>query len=405
MRYIQGTFLTGYVTILVQGQRPEKFFQACINRGISVWDMKKIDEHACEGNIRLQDVSLIKQIRREMKYKISFVRKKGYPFLFRRFTRKKEVVFAFLASILLIIFLSNIIWEVKVIGVSTDIEEKINKALSDYDIHPGKWAFTIEPPSIIQQKLVKDVPELLWVGVQKKGTIFVLEGVEKVIVDKEEDPAPRHLVATKHGVIEKMYVSKGLPQVNVNDYVIAGDVLVSGNMIESYNEEDNGEENNMSEVVAAEGEIIARTWYEVNVTVPLEANYELLTGNRKKKYYVKLGKVELPVWGFGQPEYEQLDIERDEQSLYFFKWKMPIKIVESTLSEKVYNKIERTKDEAIHAGIVQAKQELQLQLGPEAEIISEKVLHETIGNGKVKLNLFITVAEDITRVEPITQGD
>lgn len=404
MRYIQGAFLTGYVTVLVKGNHPEMFFQACINQGISVWDVKKIDDQACQGNIRLKDISFIKKIRRDMKYKLSFIRKKGYPFLFKRFTRKKEAVFALITSILLVLFLSNIIWDVKISGVSTDVEEKINKALIKYDIRPGKWAFSIESPSIIQQNLVKDVPELLWVGVHKKGTTFVLEGVEKVIVDQEESPGPRHLVATKNGVIEKLYVSKGLPQVNVNDYVLAGDVLVSGDIVDSDEDEENDQKKN-SDVVAAEAEIRARTWYETSVTVPLEANYELLTGNREKKYFVSLGKVQLPIWGFGQPDYKDMDIERDEHSLYFFKWELPMKIVESTLSEKVYNKTERTKEEAIRAGIVQAKQELQLQLGPQAEIISEKVLHETIENGKVKLNLFITVVEDITREEPITQGD
>src|SRR5690625_3926195 len=265
MKHIQGAFVTGYVTVLIKGQSPEMFFQACINQGIPVWNVTKTSDHKCEGNVRLRDIKWIKQIRRDMNYKLSFYRKRGYPFLLERFIRKKEAVIAFIASLLLILFLSNILWEVKITGVSTDIEAKINEALKDYDIRPGKWAFSIESPRVIQQKLVKDVPELLWVGVHKKGTTFVLEGVEKVIVEEEEDPGPRHLVATKNGVIDNMYISKGLPKINVNDYVQAGDVLVSGDITDDLEDDDESEEKDRktSDIVAAEGEVIARTWYEL----------------------------------------------------------------------------------------------------------------------------------------------
>src|SRR5699024_2566414 len=116
----------------------------------------------------------------------------------------------------------------------------------------------------IQKMLVEDIPELLWVGVDQKGTTYFLEGVEKVIVEEEEAEGPRHLVATKKGVIKNMYVTEGIPQVSVNDYVEPGDILVSGiiNGEEETGEDEDGENNKELEYVAAEGEITATTWYE-----------------------------------------------------------------------------------------------------------------------------------------------
>lgn len=63
--------------------------------------------------------------------------------------------------------------------------------------------FSIDQPNLIQQKLVEDVPELLWVGVNQRGTTYSLEGVEKLIVKEEEKQGPRNLIATKKGVIKK----------------------------------------------------------------------------------------------------------------------------------------------------------------------------------------------------------
>ncbi|GAA0602174.1 sporulation protein YqfD [Virgibacillus siamensis] len=400
MKQMQGSYLTGYVTIRINGLKPENFFQACADKGVFVWNIRKESDIVCTGNIRLKDLKTIKRIKRTSDCKISFVGKKGLPFILKKLTIRKEIITAFVMSILLIFFLSNIIWEVRITDVPTDLEEEISKQLEEYGIHQGAWTFSIAESSVIQQKLIHDIPELLWVGVHKKGTTFVLEGVEKTIVEEEEKEGPRNLVAAKKGVIQKMYVSKGVPKAQVNDYVEPGDLLVSGKLRFDENKKDK-----KYELVEAEADIIAKTWYEVSVTVPLEASHELLTGERKSKYYLKLNDFELPVWGFGSPEFDNIHKERNVNDLYFLKWELPFKMVETILSEKKYNKVKRSKEEAIKIGIKQAKRELQLQLGNDARVVSENILHETTENGKVKLILYMTVKEDIVKEVPIRQGD
>ncbi|WP_404453497.1 sporulation protein YqfD [Oceanobacillus kapialis] len=407
MKQLQDSYLTGYVTLSVKGEKPELFFQHCTSAGITVWNVKKKSADRCEGNIKLRDVKYIRKLNKQTNYKLKFIDRKGYPFMLRRFVRRKELLLGVVLSMFLILFLSNIIWEVKITGVPKDIEEKISKQLEKDGIHPGAWIFSLKSPNEIQQQLVKDVPELLWVGVEQKGTTFTLEGVEKIIVEEEEPVGPRDLVATKKGVIKKMYVSNGVAQVQVNDYVEPGDTLVSGVINDSTTEEekeDKGEEENR-ELVAADGEIIATTWYEVNVTAPLQTSSENLTGDKEKKFSLKTGDFQLPIWGFGTPDYEAIHRETNETPIQFLKWELPIHFVETILSEKTYTNVERSKEDSIKAGIEQAKQELALQLGPEAVIVSEKVLHETIENGKVKLNLYINVEENIAKAQPLSQGD
>lgn len=403
MKHIQGSFLTGYVTIIIKGNLPERFYQLCLNHNVSVWNVKKVAKDQCQANISLQDINIVDKLLEQTDYDMKVIHQKGVPFLYQRLIKRKEIMISLLLSVLLVVFLSNIIWKVNITGVSSDIEEKINKQLESYGVHPGSWIFTVDSPSVIQQKLLHDVPELLWIGIHRKGTGYFLEGVEKTMVKKEEVPGPRHLVATKKGVIQKMYVSKGLPKVNVNDFVKPGQVLVSGYMNSEENEQDEEKDKEKEQnIVAAEGEIKAKTWYEVNVTIPLEEEYETLTGNRDYRYYLKIKNITLPIWGFMQPEFNEIHTELEETPISILKWESPISIVKSTLSEKETHKRERTKEEAIEAGIIQAKNELQLQLGVEAQILSEKVLHESFENGKVNLQLYITVLEEITKAEPIT---
>src|SRR5690625_2506803 len=117
MKYTEGSYLTGYVTLLVQGENPELFFKACTNYGIIVWNIKKISANECQGNIKLRDIDIIKQVNRTTNHKLSFIDKKGYPFIFRQLLKRKEVIYAFFISILLIVFLSNILWKITITGV------------------------------------------------------------------------------------------------------------------------------------------------------------------------------------------------------------------------------------------------------------------------------------------------
>jgi similar to stage IV sporulation protein len=411
MKHTQGSFLTGYVTVRVEGNFPELFFQRCAEEGMTVWNVKKKSGTVCEGNVRLSDLGLVKKVRRKTGHRLTFINKKGTPFLIKHFTQRKPVFFAFILTVLFVFLISNVLWEVKVTGVPMELEEKIVDQLDDYGVQPGAWIQSLDSPKEIQQSLIDDIPELLWVGVDQKGTTFFLEGVEKIVVKEEEADEPRNLVAAKKGVIQNMYVSKGVPQVAVHDYVQPGDLLVSGVLGE--NEEADDEEREEAEqpleYVAAEGEVIANTWYEVTVNAPLLVNEEVLTGNQKQKYFIQLGNFQIPVWGFRNPEFQDQHIETNKTPIRFFKWELPIEFGQTTIHEKIYEETERTKEEAIHAGIEQAKEELKLTLGPEAEILSEKLLHETTENGKVILDLYISARENIASEERLnerySQGD
>src|SRR5699024_10576819 len=149
----------------------------------------------------------------------------------------------------------------------------------------------------IQQNVLNEVPELLWLGIEKQGTSFHVEGVEKKIVEDTEATTPQHLIATKHGIVQKMYVSQGLPLVKVHDYVKQGDTLVSGIIYEhqGLEEETDEDREKQGKTVRATGEVFANTWYEVGVTVPLNVDYEILTGQNEVNYKVKVGNIRLPV--------------------------------------------------------------------------------------------------------------
>lgn len=397
--------IRAYITVRIYGTRPELFLQKCADDGITIWDMRKIDETCCQATIKLKDMGTLRRLRRKSLYKISFVDQKGFPFFFSRIRRKRFLFIGMLAGLLFFFVLSNLLWSVKITGVPKEIEEKIETELEAFGVHPGVWLFSIASPKDIQRQLLNEVPELLWTGVDLQGTTLHLEAVEKTIVEEMKPGEPRDLVATKKGVITKMYVAKGKAEVSVNDYVVPGQLLVSGDLNRQNDEETEEEEAPSQQPIAAEAEVIANTWYEVKVTVPLQYHAKELTGEQKKKHYLQFGKVQLPIWGFKNPDYTDSQEEKREQALRFLKWELPISYVAREINETKKIGEERTREAAIETGIRQAKIQLQNELGPEAVILSEKILHEHIERGKVDLTLYISVEENIVKEQLINQGD
>lgn len=349
--------------------------------------------------MRVRHVKDIRTLRRGTSYKLTFKQRHGYPFIWRRWFKSKHIILSALLSFLLLYALSNMIWSIHISGVSSDIEEKIMQTLEKEDIKKGRWMFSVPSASDIQFALTQEIPELLWVGVEKKGTTFLLEGIEKERIDKIEKQLPRNLIAKKNGVITYMHVSKGEPVVRVHEAVKKGDPLVLGTMQRA------DEEDEETTIVAAEGEVIAETWYEVDVVVPLHQRKERVTGQFKHKWLIDTSFFELPIWGLGDPGYEHSLIQEYEQPLYFLQWETPFTIKKRTIHNQEVLEEVITEEQAMNIGIQQIHDDLMNKLGSNIEIKDEKILHETVENGKVKVQLLITVEEDIVEEQPLLEGD
>src|SRR5690625_4085983 len=219
MKYLQGKFITGSATLIVRGNKPELLLQQLVNSGIHMWDIKKVNSQSCHAKIRRYDIKSIQTMTKELPYEIIFENYRGLPKLFHILQQKSDIIVACLISFIFFISLSQFIWSVEINGVPEELEVKIKDHLQSTGIKKGVFKPLLANPSTIQQNLLLNVPELLWVGVELKGTKLKFSGIEKISQDYTDDDGPQHLVAKKNGVVEKMQITKGVPLVSVNDYV------------------------------------------------------------------------------------------------------------------------------------------------------------------------------------------
>jgi similar to stage IV sporulation protein len=231
--------------------------------------------------------------------------------------------------------------------------------------------------------------------VELKGTTYHFQVVEKNEPQKIKAAGPQNLVAAKRATIIDMFVEEGQKVVTYNDVVSKGQLLVAGTI---------GKDKN-TKTVSAKGKIWGETWYKSKVEIPLESTFQVFNGKEKQKHYLQITSINIPVWGFGKVEYNNYEKEENTKKVKFFKWELPFKVVNSTYREKEEVTRIYTKEEAVEKGKEDARKDVLKLIGEDGKIKEEKILQDSIKNGKVILNIDFTTIENIAKVQPITQGD
>ncbi|WP_079530313.1 sporulation protein YqfD [Halobacillus hunanensis] len=396
-------FLYGLVTVRVKGVLIEAFLQACTREGAYITNVKQVSDKEVHMTIRLKDWVIYRRLRKKYRCKIHIIARHGIPFLIHRLLAKKAVLAAFLCGIGALFLLANTLWSVQIKGLPPELEATVESQLESYGVTEGKLTIGMKDPNEVQRLLLEDVPDLLWIGVKKKGTSYQLYGVMKTRQDPDETTRPADLVASKKGIIKKMFITKGRPLVSVNQFVKKGTVLATGKLKEGTSEaaKDESEEDS-GKYIEAEGEVIAETWYRAEIQVPEDQQLQLTDGEKSSAYSVGIGSINIPIWGWWNTDEENVRVETSQKKWDLFGWELPIRL---EVKDMYAQEDVQPENDRVKQGIVAAKRDLKQKLDEEAKVIGEKVLHEREENGKVKLILLFKVHENIAVTKYVTQGD
>lgn len=389
------TFFTGIVTVKITGKGLERFINTLTRNGLLIWHVRRLGLHSITFKMRLNDLSILRSHVRGSGCKIEFIKRNGLPFLLKRLMKNSGFLVGAVGFMLVIFLLSNMIWGIQVKDADPATEYQIYKELDKMGIKRGKLQFFVDNVESIQRQLTDNIENITWVGVELQGTTYHLQVVEKNEPKKPEYLSPQNLVAKKKAVIMDMFVEEGQAVVDIYDRVVEGQLLVSG-MI--------GKEGQTVEV-PAKGEIWGETWYKTDVDMPLESTFQVYNGNEKRKYYVEIANFNIPIWGFGKVDFQKYETETNETKVKFLSWELPISLISETHRENEVEERIYSKEEAIRVAKEMAKLDIKNRLPEDAIIKEEKVLHQSIDNGKVKLSIHFQVIENIAEGKPIIQGE
>ena len=176
-------------------------------------------------------------------------------FLFRQMKRPFRMI-SVLISCCLWFILSHTVFEITMSGDKEESKQLITKTLNEMGYEPPFYDADMEKMKLDLKKRLEN--EIAWMEVSKNGSQYHIQFTTKEFATIT--PLQQHeLIAQKDGVIEHFEIQHGNKLVAINDYVHAGDVLVSNLLTDSSNKEQN---------LYVKGKVYAYTWKEVHVEMP-----------------------------------------------------------------------------------------------------------------------------------------
>ena len=378
-------YLTGYLNIQIEGFYIERFINMCMAKSILLWNIKREKSSVLNANIAINDFRKIKKILKKTKCKVKVKKKKGLPFVFERYKKRKIFAVLLCLAILLISVSAQFVWNIEIKGLKTVKQEEIAELLKTNGLSVGSLKAKVDEKKIINElRLNRD--DLAWVGIDLKGTNAIVEIVE---ADKKPELINSNeycdIVADKDGIITKINVQNGTALVKVGDIVKKGDVLVNGKIQGKYTE---------AIPVHANADIEAKVWYSKKEQRNYRQNIEENTGNEETKYRIKINNLEINLYKT-LSNFEKYDtiIENKKISL-FSNFYLPVEIVKITNKEKQNYEIFYGKEELKNKITDDLENELKASIPRETNIINHYI---NIGEQDTCLNVEV-VYEAVERI-------
>lgn len=115
-------YIIGYIRISVEGYYIERFINICRNNKITIWNLKRDKNVKLELNIGIRDLKKVAKIAKQTKCKLKITRKRGLPFVFNKY-KKRKLFFVFLIVLISILAIaSNFIWNIEIIEENEKME-------------------------------------------------------------------------------------------------------------------------------------------------------------------------------------------------------------------------------------------------------------------------------------------
>lgn len=371
------------IELEIKGKHLERFIHKLARNHIELLDIKYFKESV---HIRIYKEDFPKILRLKSIYEVSVVDASGLIKIKKTISVNKIVIFAIIFGISLLIFLTNIIFEVEVVHSSGEIRNFLLSELKSYGMKEYSLKKNFKKITEIKNDILTKYPDKIeWLEIETVGTKYVVRVELREIPEKEEEEVKRHIVAKKDALIKHISALEGMIIKGTNNYVKKGDIIISGNV--SLNDETKG-------VVSAKGEVFGEVWYTLTVEYPFIYYEERLTGKSKNVIAFK----------FLNKSFEFFSSFKDKKITEKILLKnnlLPIRLVLEKQEELIIVDQILTEEEAIDKAILLGQEKMEKELSENEYIVSNKVLKANIKEDRVVVDVFFVVYENITDYQEI----
>lgn len=309
-----------------------------------------------------------------------------------RYRRRFGLLLGAVLAVFLCLFLSRLVWDIRVEGCETVTEEQVVETLAAHGFSIGTYVPSVDKERIALEILAKESKTYSWFKINMRGTVAVVDLRERAGKEGiEETGGVSNLIAARDGQIALLDVRGGAVAVKPGQIVRAGDLLVSG-VIDS--------QAIGYRTVRARGSVYAKTTLFYTAKIPLcveeKRTVETKTAEKSVKIFSKTLNLLKKTGEIG----ENYDIMETTKRLRAFGVFLPITVTEKTAVFYETVPVERTEEECLRLA-EEALIPLHAPDLDEAEILARYVTHETV-DGTLILREQVECIMDIAKEVPVT---
>ena len=283
-------FLRGSVQVEIECACPERVLNLCAVEEIAFWDLQWLSPIALRLRVTRRGWHALREVCTRADAQASRLRERGAPQLLLRL-RTRYALLAALALFALLLFGGNLfIWSFEVTGNETVPTETILRALEKCGVAVGSQGLKIHQEDVRNRALL-ELPDVAWLAVNVRGCVAHVQ-----VVERKRPPAVVqesqvcNVVARREGLVTRVQALDGKAVAAPGSVVTEGELLISG-VADS--------ERSGLRLLHGMGEVWARTWYALSVSVPLKTTEK--TGEGRKKLHLSLdfGRRRIKFYGKG----------------------------------------------------------------------------------------------------------
>ena len=362
----------------ITGKRIDTFIMLLVRFNICFRKIKSSKDYIIIEVLE-EDYEKLKKIKTT--YEIEILKRKGLIYFTHFIKIRKLFIVSILLGFIFLTFLTNIIFNVKVVLDDEELREIILTDLKEFGISKYKFKVSYKEKEKIESKILDKEKELLeWLEIEEKGVNYEVNVIKRVKNKEVKETEPRNIVASKNGMITRIVAETGEVVTKKNNYVNKGDILISG-LIKN--------NDNIVSKVSAKGKVYAEVWYKVSLNLPLTYNEEKRTGNNKNVLEINFLNNDI--------ELTSLDPYKNYKSKKNIIWKhnlLPISLSFTKKSEVELININFEDD--LDSVYSLALDKLKKRLGSDIKVIEQKVLKKEKNTDKMDIDIFYKIEEDIT---------
>ena len=386
---MKNTFINKFestVKVLVEGKNVNNYIKRLIKEKIDIINLKYLSYNRAEIIIKYSDY--VNLLDNRTIYKLKILEKFGKLKLKNRIKFNLILFLSLFIGLLIIIFLSKIIFKIEIIHTNKEIIELVEKELKKYEIEKYNFKKSYEEIESIEDKILEEnKTKLEWIEIEVVGTKYIVRIEERKIKENNFNTNYQDIVMGKSGVIKKIIATSGEKIKEINSYVSKDETVISGIITKP-----NGE------IIysMASGKILANVWYVVDVEYPYHYKEEILTGKNKNVYYINFFNKRISLFDFNKYKNFQ-----SNPKVILYNDFIPFSFVrEKQYEVKVIDEI-YTEDEVINRAVILAEERLLASNGKIESIDSVSIISKEDLGSKIKLKLFLSVVEDVTMTKEI----